>query len=46
LEDLVDAKKYGLDGFLAHLDNLIILREAEKAAAEKDKETRRSTKNR
>jgi type I restriction enzyme M protein len=38
LEDLVDAKKYGLDGFLAHLDNLIILREAEKAAAEKDKE--------
>ena len=38
LEDLVDAKKYGLDGFLAHLDNLIILREAEKAAAEKDKD--------
>ena len=38
LEDLVDAKKYGLDGFIAHLDNMIILREAEKAAAEKDKE--------
>lgn len=38
LEDLVDAKKYGLDGFLAHLDNLIILREAEIAAAEKDKD--------
>jgi len=38
LEDLVDAKKYGLEGFQAHLDGLIILRQAEKAAAEKDKE--------
>lgn len=38
LEDLVDAKKYGLDGFMAHLNDLIILREAEKAAAEKDTE--------
>ncbi len=38
LEDLVDAKKYGLDGFKAHLDDLIVLRQAEKAAAEKDKE--------
>ena len=38
LEDLVDAKKYGLDGFLAHLDNLIILREAERAAADTGKE--------
>ncbi len=38
LEDLVDAKKYGLDGFIAHLNDLIILREAEKVAAEKDAE--------
>jgi len=38
LEDLVDAKKYGLEGFQAHLEGLIILRQAEKAAAEKDKE--------
>ncbi|MEZ4924814.1 MAG: type I restriction-modification system subunit M [Saprospiraceae bacterium] len=36
LEDLVDAKKYGRDGFLKYLDDLIILAEAEKAAAEKD----------
>jgi len=35
---LVDAKKYGLEGFQAHLEGLIILRQAEKAAAEKDKE--------
>lgn len=38
LEDLVDAKKYGRDGFIAHLNDLIILREAEKAAAEKEAE--------
>lgn len=37
-EDLVDAKKYGRDGFIAHLNDLIILREAEKAAAEKEAE--------
>jgi type I restriction enzyme M protein len=36
LEDLVDAKKYGRDGFLKHLDDLIILREAEMAAADKE----------
>ncbi len=37
-EDLVDAKKYGRDGFIAHLNDLIILREAEKAAADKEAE--------
>ena len=35
LEDLVDAKKYGRDGFLKYLDDLIILAEAEKAASDK-----------
>ncbi len=35
LEDLVDAKKYGRDGFLKYLDDLIILAEAELAAAVK-----------
>lgn len=38
LEDWVDAKKYGRDGFIAHIDDLIILREAEKAAVDKDKD--------
>lgn len=38
LEDLVDAKKYGLDGFVAYLDNLIVLRQAEKAAVDTGKE--------
>jgi type I restriction enzyme M protein len=32
----VDAKKYGRDGFINHLNDLIILREAEMAAADKD----------
>lgn len=36
LDDLVDAKKYGRDGFINHLNDLIILREAEMAAADKD----------
>jgi len=36
LEDLVDAKKYGRVGFINHLNDLIILREAEKLAAEKE----------
>lgn len=43
-EDLVDAKKYGRDGFIAHLNDLIILREAEKAAAEKEAEKTRIQK--
>jgi type I restriction enzyme M protein len=36
LENLVDAKKYGRDGFINYLNDLIILREAEMAAADKD----------
>lgn len=36
LEDMVDAKKFGRDGFLKYLDDLIILAEAELAAADKD----------
>lgn len=36
LEDLVDAKKYGRDGYINHLNALIVLHEAEIAAAEKD----------
>lgn len=35
LEDLVDAKKYGREGMIKYIDDLIILREAEKAAEEK-----------
>lgn len=36
LEDLVDAKKYGREGMIKYIDDLIILREAEKAAESKD----------
>ncbi|MEN0045677.1 MAG: type I restriction-modification system subunit M [Bacteroidota bacterium] len=36
LEDLVDAKKYGHDGFLKRIDEIIILKEADIAAAEKE----------
>ena len=42
LEDLVDAKKYGLDGFVAHLDDLIVLRQAEKSAADTGKDADKS----
>lgn len=35
LEDLVDAKKYGREGFLKYLDDLIVLAEGELLAAEK-----------
>jgi type I restriction enzyme M protein len=38
LEDLVDAKKYGREGFEAHLDTLIVLLQADKAAADSGKE--------
>lgn len=41
LEDLVDAKKYGRDGFINHVNDLIILREAEKAAVDKDSQKKR-----
>ena len=36
LEDLVDAKKYGHDGLLRRIDEIIILREADKLAADKE----------
>lgn len=38
LEDLIDAKKYGHDGLINRINDIIILREAELAAAEKDSE--------
>jgi type I restriction enzyme M protein len=44
LEDLVDAKKYGREGYVAHINDLIILREADKAAAEKDKDKEKHQK--
>lgn len=44
LEDLVDAKKYGREGFLKYLDDRIILAEAELAAAEKDAAQKKAQK--
>lgn len=41
LEDMVDAKKYGRDGFINHLNDLTILREAEKTAADKESKKKR-----
>lgn len=44
LEDLVDAKKYGREGFLKYLNDLIILAEAELAAADKDAAQKKAQK--
>ena len=41
LEDLVDAKKYGHEGFLKRIDEIIIIKEADVAAAQK--ETKKKT---
>lgn len=44
LEDLVDAKKYGREGFVSYLNDLIILREAEKLVAEKETQKKKIQK--
>jgi type I restriction enzyme M protein len=44
LEDLVDAKKYGRGGYINHLNDIIVLREADLAAADKDAAKRKIQK--
>lgn len=44
LEDLVDAKKYGREGYVNHINDLNILREAEKIAADKETAKKRIQK--
>lgn len=44
LEDLVDAKKYGREGFINRINDLVILYKAEKVAADKDTAKKRIQK--
>jgi type I restriction enzyme M protein len=44
LENLVDAKKFGRHGYINHLNALIILHEAEMAAADKDASKKKTQK--